>query len=169
MKKLYLDCDGVILDTINKSYQMLKEEGITTEEGRKKFYSNICWETLIIESGEINNSISKIKELNKYYDIEILTHVHSEKEGQEKIKYFNKVLPGINVIIVPKEIKKADFVEATNTVLVDDYSPNLEYWKEKGGIPVKFSDSHKESEFDVITDLLELIDLFSTNKIKIEE
>ena len=169
MQKLYLDCDGVILDTINKSYQMLKEEGITTEEGRKKFYSNICWETLIIESGEINNSISKIKELNKYYDIEILTHVHSEKEGQEKIKYFNKVLPGINVIIVPKEIKKADFVEATNTVLVDDYSPNLEYWKEKGGIPVKFSDSHKESEFDVITDLLELIDLFSTNKIKIEE
>ena len=164
MKKIYLDCDGVILDTINKSYQMLKEEGITTEEGRKKFYSSICWKTLIIESGEINNSISKIKKLNKYFDIEILTHVHSEKEGQEKIKYFGKVLPEINVIIVPKEIKKADFVIAENTVLVDDYSPNLEYWKEKGGIPVKFSDSHKESEFTTITDLLELIDLFDTVK-----
>lgn len=169
MKKLYLDCDGVILDTINKSYQMLKKEGITTEEGRKKFYSSICWETLIIESGEINNSISKIKELTKYYDIEILTHVHSENEGQEKIKYFNKVLPGINVIVVPKEIKKADFVDPTNAILVDDYTPNLEYWHEKGGIPVKFSDSGKECEFTVIKDLLELIDLSIKNKIKVKE
>ena len=41
---------------------MLKEEGITTEEGRRKFYSSISWKKLIIESGEINNSISKIKE-----------------------------------------------------------------------------------------------------------
>lgn len=169
MQKLYLDCDGVILDTINKSYQMLKEEGITTEAGRKKFYSSICWKTLIIESGEIDNSISKIKQLVKYYDIEILTHVHSEKEGQEKIKYFSKVLPEINVIIVPKEIKKADFVEPTNAILVDDYTPNLEYWYEKGGIPVKFSDSGKDCEFTVIKDLLELIDLSIKNKIKIKE
>jgi len=27
MTKLYLDCDGVILDTINMSYKMLKEKG----------------------------------------------------------------------------------------------------------------------------------------------
>ena len=28
MQKLYLDCDGVILDTINKSYQIMKENNI---------------------------------------------------------------------------------------------------------------------------------------------
>ena len=28
MQKLYLDCDGVILDTINYTYQIIKERGI---------------------------------------------------------------------------------------------------------------------------------------------
>ena len=27
MQKLYLDCDGVILDTINYTYQIIKERG----------------------------------------------------------------------------------------------------------------------------------------------
>lgn len=167
MKKIYLDCDGVILDTINKSYKMLKEEGITTEEEVNNFYKNICWEKLIIESGEINNSINKIKELTKYFDIEILTHINSENEIIAKKEYFNKVLPNINMIPVPKQIRKADYVNPTNIILVDDYTENLEYWKEKGGIPVKFSDSGKKCEFTVITDLLELIEIF--NKIEVNE
>ena len=165
MQKIYLDCDGVILDTINKSYQMLKEKGITTEEERKVFYSTINWEKLIIDSGQINNSITKIKELTKHFDIEILTHVYTEDEVQAKINYFGKELPNINVITVPKTIKKADFVNPVGAVLVDDYAPNLDYWKEKGGIPVKFSDSMKKSEYSVITDLLELTELF--NKIEV--
>lgn len=165
MQRLYLDCDGVILDTINKSYKMLEEEGITEEPEVKKFYSNICWKTLIIESGQINDSISKIKKLSKYFDIEILTHVNSENEAKVKIEYFSKELPGINVITVPKEIKKADFVDCTNAVLVDDFSSNLEYWQEKGGIPIKFSSTKEKSEYTVIADLLELIDLY----IKIKE
>ena len=169
MQKLYLDCDGVILDTIAKSYQMLKQKAITDELEVRKFYSSICWEELIIESGEINNSISKIKELIKYFDIEVLTHVNTEKEAQAKIKYFNSVLPGINVIPVPKEIRKADAVDPNNAILVDDYLPNLEYWYEKGGISVKFSDSGKKCIFPVITNLLELLDLFNKSKIKVKE
>ena len=156
MIKLYLDCDGVILDTINKSYEMLKEKGITNEKEAREFYQNVCWKQLIKESGEINNSISKIKELTKYYDIEILTHVNSEKEIIAKKKYFKKELPEINVIAVPKEIKKADFVDPANRILVDDYNEKLEYWKSKGGIPIKFSDSGKDSNYIVITDLLQL-------------
>lgn len=166
MQKLYLDCDGVILDTINKSYQMLREEGITSKEEVNKFYSNICWKQLIIESGEINNSISKIKELEKYFDIEILTHVNSENEIQAKKNYFSKVLSNINVITVPKELKKADAVEPQNAILVDDFLPNLDYWQEKGGIPVKFSDSGKKCSYAVITDLLDLLNL---NIIKVKE
>jgi len=169
MKKLYLDCDGVILDTINKSYQMLKEEGITEEAEVTKFYSNICWKKLIEESGEINNSIEKIKHLSKYFDIEILTHINSENEAKVKIEYFTKVLPGVNIIPVPKSIKKADYVDPINAILVDDYTVNLEYWEEKGGIPVKFADERKESPYIVITDLLELIDIFTKNKTKIKE
>ena len=32
MTKLYLDCDGVILDTINMSYKMIKNKGLTNEK-----------------------------------------------------------------------------------------------------------------------------------------
>lgn len=167
MKKLYLDCDGVILDTIKRSYQMLKEQGITEEEERKIFYSSICWKSLIEESGEINNSIEKIKELTKYFDIEILTHVNSDNEINEKKKYFSRVLPNINVITVPKEINKADFVEAKDSILVDDYTPNLDYWHYKNGIPVKFSLDIEECQYMVINDLLELISLFDDNKVNI--
>ena len=61
MQKLYLDCDGVILDTINMSYKMIKEKGITKSEEIDHFYQNLSWEQLIIEAGEINNSITKIE------------------------------------------------------------------------------------------------------------
>ena len=63
MQKLYLDCDGVILDTINYTYQIIKERGIS-EDKIDDFYKNLSWETLIEEAGEINNSIEKIKELS---------------------------------------------------------------------------------------------------------
>lgn len=169
MQKIYLDCDGVILDTIAKSYQLLKEKGITEEEEVREFYSSICWKKLIKESGQINDAIEKIKELTKYFDIEILTHVNSENEANVKIEYFAKELPGIKVITVPKTIKKADFVDPTNIILVDDYSPNLEYWESKGGIPIKFFDTKKECPYIVITDLLELLNINIKNKIKVKE
>ena len=103
--KLYLDCDGVILDTINFTYKMIKERGIS-EDKIDDFFKNLSWENLIEEAGEINNSIEKIKELSKYFDVEILTHVNSEEEIRAKFKYFTKVLPDIKLNVVPKIIKK---------------------------------------------------------------
>lgn len=169
MQKLYLDCDGVILDTINKSYKMMREEGITTEEEIADFYSNISWEKLIIESGEIKGSINKIKELMEHYDVEILTHVYSEKETKAKSEYFKRVLPNINMIAVPKHKNKADVVNAKGAILVDDYLENLEYWESEDGIPIKFSDSRKECKYTVIEDLLELLNINTKNKIKVKE
>lgn len=157
--KLYLDCDGVILDTINKSYEMLKSLNITNEEEASIYYKTTNWDELIELSGEIDNSINKIKILSKYFDVEILTHVYSENEANSKIKYFANKLPSIKVNIVPKTVKKADFVFPINSVLVDDYNPNLEYWEEKGGIAVKFSDSGKKSKFITVTDLLDIMNV----------
>ena len=159
MTKLYLDCDGVILDTINMSYKMLKEKGIEREEEKKDFYRNLSWEELIIEAGEINNSIEKIKELTKVYDVEILTHVISEGEIIAKENYFKEVLPEVKVIAVPKEIRKADAVDPKGNILVDDFLGNLYYWHENGGISIKFSDSGKECIYQTITDLSELLKL----------
>lgn len=166
MQKLYLDCDGVILDTINKSYMMIKERGLNTAGEVREFYQNINWDTLIKESGEINNSIYKIKVLKDFFDISILTHVNSSKEAFSKIKYFKRVLPDNEVIIVPKSIEKADFINPYGTILVDDYIPNLDKWEEKGGISVKFSDSGKTSQYTTVNDLLELTEINFQSIIK---
>ena len=161
MTKLYLDCDGVILDTINMSYKMIKNKGLTNEKDIEHFYKNLSWEELIIEAGEINNSIEKIKELTKVYDVEILTHVISEGEIIAKENYFKEVLPEVKVVAVPKEIRKADAVDPKGNILVDDFLGNLDYWREKGGISIKFSDSGKECIYQTITDLSELLKLKS--------
>ena len=166
--KLYLDCDGVILDTINFTYKMIKERGIS-EDKIDDFFKNLSWENLIEEAGEINNSIEKIKELSKYFDVEILTHVNSEEEIREKFKYFTKVLPDIKLNVVPKIIKKGDIVNVKGAIIVDDFMPNLEYWYEMGGIPIKFSDTNKECKFTKINDLLELLEIDFLNKVKIKE
>lgn len=158
MQKLYLDCDGVILDTINTSYKMMEEQNIETDEDRKIFYSNLDWEELITKSGEIDNAIEKINALAKVYDVEVLTHIISEEEINAKREYFNKMLPDINIIYVPKNIRKADYVNPKNSILVDDFLPNLEHWEEKGGIPIKFSSSGKSCKYCKIEDLLELLD-----------
>ena len=161
MTKLYLDCDGVILDTINMSYKMIKNKGLTNEKDIEHFYKNLSWEELIIEAGEINNSIEKIKELTKVYDVEILTHVNSDGEIIAKLNYFKEVLPEVKVVAVPKEIKKADAVDPKGNILVDDFLGNLDYWHEKGCISIKFSDSGKECIYQTITDLSELLKLKS--------
>ena len=161
MTKLYLDCDGVILDTINMSYKMLKEKGIEREEEKKDFYRNLSWEELIIEAGEINNATDKIKKLTEIYDVAILTHVISEGEIIAKENYFKAVLPNVKVISVPKGTKKADAVDPKGNILVDDFLGNLDYWHEKGGISIKFSDSGKECIYQTITDLSELLKLKS--------
>lgn len=161
MTKLYLDCDGVILDTINMSYKMIKNKGLTNEKDIEHFYKNLSWEELIIEAGEINNSIEKIKELTKVYDVEILTHVNSDGEIIAKLNYFKEVLPGVKVVAVPKEIRKADAVDPKGNILVDDFLGNLDYWHEKGGISIKFSDSGKKCIYQTITDLSELLKLKS--------
>ena len=166
-RKLYLDCDGVILDTINKTYQIFEEKKMYDDDERKKYYASIDWEELIIISGEIDNSISKIKLLSEHFDIEILTHVTSEREEKAKYTYFSKELPNINVIPVPKSIDKCDMVNPDGAILVDDFTPNLKKWKEKGGIPIKFSDSGKECEFTTITDLLELLEIKFDDEIKV--
>lgn len=161
MTKLYLDCDGVILDTINMSYKMIKNKGLTNEKDIEHFYKNLSWEELIIEAGEINNSIEKIKELTKVYDVEILTHVNSDGEIIAKLNYFKEVLPEVKVVAVPKEIRKADAVDPKGNILVDDFLGNLDYWHEKGGISIKFSDSGKKCIYQTITDLSELLKLKS--------
>ena len=164
MKNLYIDFDGVIMDTINKTYQMMDEENIDKSDNEevRKFYENIDWKRLLVEAGEINGAIEKVKKLNdsKKFNVSILTHVNSLDEAIEKVKFIRKFYDDITVIPVPKAISKTKMVHTKDAILVDDYTSNLVEWKSEGGIGVKFSIKPKKSHFVVIDDLDKIFELF---------
>lgn len=157
--KLYLDFDGVILNTIDITYTMFKEKNITNPEEIVDFYRNLDWNEIIKVSEPINDSINRIKDIinSDLYDVSILSHVVTIEEANGKREFLNKNLPGINLIAVDRDKNKCDVVDCKNAILVDDYMGNLELWHKKGGIPIKFSDKGKEYDFMSISDLGMLI------------
>ncbi len=171
MIKLYIDFDGVILDTAKK-FEFLLNSGMIPRKDKKavlEFFTNIDWPNLIRNTNQINNSIDKIKLLDKsnLYDIAILTHVLSLEEANAKIRYLDKELPGINVIPTHKSIKKNHQVDAYGSILVDDYLGNLIPWRDDGGFSIKFADHISTNEFITIDNLEELITLYPKIKSKV--
>ena len=160
-KKLYIDCDGVILDSITTTYKLLSEEGIdkTNENEVREFYRNLDWNYVIEITPVLNDAINDIKEIiaSSLYDVEILTHVNSKHEADVKIAYFNEVLPEVNVIPTDKETAKCDMVDPTNAILIDDYMGNLDLWHKKGGISIKYADTDKECPYPKIKNLREML------------
>ena len=163
---LYLDCDGVILDTIPAIDKALQKVGYTykgqskNEPFMKDFLKNkFNWEEEIELIPILDDSVNKIKKLDKedIFNIKILTHVISDKEAKAKEKLFAKLLPNIEVITVPKDIKKTEMVEVKNGILVDDYLPNVVDFNSEGGIGIKFAGKETSDDVIRITDLLELI------------
>lgn len=164
---LYLDCDGVILDTIPAIDKALQKVGYTykgqskNEPFMKDFLKNkFNWEEEIELIPILDDSVNKIKKLDKenIFNIKILTHVISDKEAKAKEKLFAKLLPNIEVITVPKDIKKTEMVEVKNSILVDDFLPNVVDFNSEGGIGIKFAGKETSDDVIRITDLLELID-----------
>lgn len=165
--KLYVDFDGVILNTIDVSYRLIEEQGIelvdSNYEKIQHFFVNIDWNKLISLSKPINNSIKYLKELmnSDLYDVTILTHVNTKKEINVKQKYLDEVIPGIDVIYVNKKDNKCDVVDCKNTILVDDFTGNLDLWHQKGGISIKFSTTDKKYEYMAIDNLGKLIEKYN--------
>ena len=157
---LYLDFDGVIVDSIRVTYKMLEEKGISVEDTPKvqEFYRELDWFKLLDNISQINNSIKYIKNLlkNGSYNLYILTTVNSLKELEAKVKYMRKFGLNIPVIAVPKGVDKSELVDAKNSILVDDYSGNLYPWEKAGGIGVKFTEKAKEHSFITVNSLNDL-------------
>jgi len=170
--KLYLDFDGVIMDTIRLTYKMLDEKNLQTQDEIRSFFRNLDWKHLLEVAPVLNDSINCIKKIldSNKFDVSILTHVNSKQEGMEKIKFIEDRIKGLEVIPCPKEIEKCDYVKPLNCILVDDYSQNLKLWQEKGGIAVKFSDNNKENnEFVTITKLDQILKInFDKTKVKVK-
>ena len=165
MKQLYIDFDGVILDTMTKSYEELKKENIDIKDQDKvmEFFRNTDWKKLIDETEQINDSINEIKKIcaSKKFNVYILTHVNSTNEMIAKIKYLHKNLPQVTVVSVPKEIPKTEVVNPSAAILIDDYSGNIKEWQKKLGIGIKFVKELEGSDYPEITHLSEVIDMFN--------
>lgn len=165
MKQLYIDFDGVILDTITKTYKTLEESGIDTKDQVKvmEFYRKLDWKKLIEETEEINDSINEIKKIcaSKKFNVYVLTHVNSTNEMVEKIRYLHKNLPQVTVVSVPKQIPKTEVVNPCAAILIDDYSGNIKEWQKKLGIGIKFVREKENGDYPEITHLSEVIDMFN--------
>ena len=161
MKELYIDFDGVILDTITKPYEELRNLKISKEEEVTLFYSKLDWKKLLEESEEINDSLACIQKLidSKKFYISILTHFVSIHEIEQKIKYIRKHFSDITIIPVPKFVSKTKMVHTEGAILVDDYDINLKEWKQEGGISIKFSPKLKDKGFIVINKLDQILEL----------
>jgi len=163
MQKLYIDFDGVILDTIETTYKIMDNLKIDKKNETEviHFFQYLDWQNILLVTPVINDSINcikRIKATNKY-DISILTHVNSYNEIVQKIKYINKYLPGINIIVVPKEKSKTKMVDPRGAILIDDYKSNLREWKEKGGIAIKFSKKMREYPYPIIDRLDKILEM----------
>lgn len=163
MKNLYIDFDGVILNTIDVTYRLLEEENIDLKDIEKvqNFYKTLDWKNLLSITPEINNAFNCIQELldSKKYNISILTHVNSMDEIIEKVKFIRKHTDHLTIIPVPKPLSKTKMVRAKDAILVDDYTKNLKEWEKEGGIGIKFTQKEKESEFITINCLNQLLEM----------
>lgn len=165
MKQLYIDFDGVILDTMTKSYKVLEEKNIDIKDKEKviEFFKDLDWEKLIEETDVINDSINEIKKIcaSKKFNVYILTHINSTNEMIAKINYLHKNLPLVTVVSVPKQIPKTEVVNPSAAILIDDYSGNIKEWQKKLGIGIKFVKEKENGDYPEITHLSEVIDMFN--------
>ena len=164
MKELYIDFDGVIMDTIPYLYKALEDSHVDMNDdtAKREFFSKYDYSTIINDGNILNDSIECINKLkdSNIFQISILTHINSLEEGIVKVNYLRQYFKDITIVLVPKQLDKTEMVHAKEAILVDDYSGNLRAWESKGGIPVKFVKETENSDFRIIKKLDELIDLF---------
>lgn len=158
---LYIDFDGVILDTITPLYNDIEKNNIK-KENLNEFFEKYPWENIINDKYIINSSIEKINKIieSNRFNLAVLTHVNSINEAVLKIKYLRKYFDDITIIPCPKEISKTKMIHTKDAILVDDYTGNLREWENKGGIPVRFSAKRNGKGFNVISSLDELLQMF---------
>ncbi len=167
MKNLYIDFDGVIMNTIEITYEDMNKKNINqaNQIEVRNYYKNIDWQDLLKRSHVINDGINCIKLLieSDKYEVSILTHINSLHEAVEKIKYIRKYFKDITIIPVPRELSKTDMVHVEGSILIDDYAGNLSEWKEKGGIAIRFSEKLHGKGFTVIDKLDQIFDIEECN------
>ncbi len=163
---LYNDCDGVLFNTIDVAFDMMKEQGCNMADKREiDYYFRIVidWNEVFRRAHVINDGIEKIKMLiasGYFKDAAILTGL-SGNDHEEKIKrfIFGEQLPGTKVITVQYGIPKALVIPKPEvSLLVDDEERNCVSWNKYGGKAILFSNKINDFDNNIINDLSYLPD-----------
>lgn len=162
MKRLYIDFDGVVMDTLDiiyKELEELNEENKTSEEV-DRFFAEYDFRKIVNDDNILNDSINCINRLieSNRFEISFLTHVNTLDEGIIKIEYLRSKFKNITIIIVPKKISKTKMVHSEGAILIDDYSGNLREWESTGGIAIRFNRNLESNGFRVIDHLDTILD-----------
>lgn len=160
VKRLYIDFDGVILDTIRLLYEEAEKQDV--DRNSSEFYINFDYKNILKDKYILNDGIKCIEKLinSEKFEVSILTHCHSIKEASDKVNYIRTHFKDMTVIVCPKDISKTKMVHTEGAILVDDFAGNLKEWQDEGGIPVKFSTMLKGKGYPVIDRLDNLISMF---------
>ena len=162
MKQLYIDFDGVILNTTKISFHELRELNIENNfEAREEYFRNIDWYDRILKSEQINNSINNIKKIidSNKFSVSILTHINSIDEIIAKTEFIRNHIEEIPIISVPIVLSKTNLVNPLNAILIDDYRKNLVEWEESGGMGIHFNEDDDISEFTTINSLDRILEI----------
>lgn len=136
MKRIiYIDFDGVLVDTPRLINEVIKVKGNSRE-----ICKHFPWKSFLENCNEIENNFSIIKKISKKHKVIIITHVYSDNEICEKEKYISKNFKGIECIAVPFYKEKNEVVSPKENILIDDYSDNVDKWIKSGGIGILFKE-----------------------------
>lgn len=160
---LYSDCDGVLYNTIDTAFEIMRQNGVNmnSHDAIDKFFRyNLDWDEVFKKSDVINNAIEKLKILKcskLFSDIIILTRLSGNpKEERVKREVFSFDLPGIRVITLDFGLSKAEVVNAENNILIDDEIKNTIPWQKANGGAILFKKDVCDLENDIIGDLLDI-------------
>ncbi len=163
MTNLYIDFDGVIVNSIDVTYKMFDKLGLKpNEENYAKFYRELDWNDVLSKCEAINDSWQCLEKIikSKKFNVAILTHVNSLNEAVVKVNEIRKHFRDITIIPVPKAISKTSMLKAEGAVLVDDFVHNLDEWHAAGGYSIRFDLDMDGKGYPVIDRLDVLIDMF---------
>lgn len=168
MKRLYIDFDGVIMDTIPYLYDALAKVNIDPKwpEESAKFISTYDFEKIVKDENILNDSINAIQKIldSHLFEVSVLSHVNSLDEAEVKIKFIRKYFNQMTVIVVPRKLLKTELIHTEGAILIDDYAGNLKEWESKGGIGVRFSKEMESHGYKVLDRLDKIIDMFTEEK-----
>ena len=163
---IFIDFDGVILDTMRESKILLeRKHNISLGEIRRddkerqlliaNFFRSLNWNSLLNETREINESIRFIKLMkeSRIYIPTIYSAVNSFYEADEKHKFIERKIGVEHIFNMAHTPKICNYPKS---VLIDDDNYNLDNWD---GYPIHF-DSKISSRYPNIDDLGEIYYLF---------